>query len=284
MQIKQYNETLGVIIPVHALNSEAEETLLASAIKSVLNQKETLAGQLILVAPEGEVRTKAMTIFGKVSEEHGNGFEQPTPTGVANSGNTCFQAQVNLAVAALKPEITHFVVLELDDLLRPMFVKHATQSIQANPDAAVLLPLVEEVNAEGQLLKYSNEVLWTPSFSENLGILDYEALQGYANFHLTGAVIKKSAFVELGGLKESMELTFNYEFLLRVAQRNLEIVSIPRVIYTHLDAREGSLFKSYTEGRTALTSEEVRFWFDTAHKECVFTEDRKVSYSPTQGE
>lgn len=282
--VKIYNEKLGVIIPVHSLATAAEEELLSAAIQSVFEQKEYLFGELLIVAPT-EVASLAMHIYQTVNKKFEKNHEQTKTKWVKNdSGNTNFQAQVNVGVTHFSPAITNFVVLEFDDTLRSTYATHATSYLEAYPTATVLLPLVEELNAKGELLKYSNEVLWTPNFAENLGVLDYEALKSFANFHLTGAVINKADFLEAGGLKESIELTFNYEFLLRIAQKDKEILSIPKAIYIKLDGRPNSLFQTYTVGRTALTDEEVRFWFDAAQKECFFTEDRKVTYSPVKGE
>ncbi len=271
----EINKQLAVIIPVHKAGDEAELTLLRAAIESTVNQ---VAGQAAILVIPTAPDAYAYAVGATLELKFNNCFP------VINSGDTSFQGQVNFAVSQLPEEITHFTVLEFDDVLRPSYTKHAKTYSEAYPEAAMLLPLVEEVNAEGQLLKYSNEVLWTPNFSEALGVLTYEALQGFANFHLPGAVINKAAFIEAGGLKESMELTFNYEFMLRLAQKDQEIRSIPKAVYVKLDARPGSLFQTYTQGRTALTDEEVRFWFDTAHKECFFPEDRKVAYSPVKGE
>lgn len=269
----EINKQLAVITPILTLTKPEEEALFQTSIKSVFDQKGGLPAYHVVVSPEqvtlSQIKEKPTgydTIFKQVEREKG--------------ADTNFQAQVNAAVAALPKEVTHFVVLEFDDALRPTYTKHAKTYLEAFPDASVLLPLVEEINIKGELQKYSNEVLWTPNFADNLGELDYDALTGFANFHLTGAVINKADFLEAGGLKESMELTFNYEFLLRLTQKNKVVRSIPKVVYTHLDNRPGSLFNEYTNGRTALTDEEVRFWFDTAHKECFFPEDRKVAYSP----
>lgn len=278
----EITKQFAVIIPVHELTSETGNLLIA-ALDSVASQKVAPAAVLIVAATQ-----EIADLIGDPKAEVLNAVKE-NPVGLLvvtreEGANTNFQAQVNAGVAALSDKITHFTVLEFDDVLRPTYTKHAATYLGAFPEASVLLPLVEEVNTEGALLKYSNEVIWTPNFSENLGELDYEALTGFANFHLTGAVINKADFVEAGGLKESMELTFNYEFLLRLTQKGKTVRSIPKAIYIHLDSREGSLFKTYTEGRNALTDEEVRFWFDTAHKECFFPEDRKVAYSPVKGE
>lgn len=275
------NEKHAIIIPVHKLSTTKEFELFQNAVDSVFSQKTLSPKQLVIVTGD-----KESGVLAALTEQVGT-TRLSVPTGVKvdvvtreKGANLNFQAQVNAGVANLFDSIEYFTVLEFDDTLRKNYSLFAEAYTDAYPDASVFLPLVEEVNAEGQLLKYSNEVLWAPSFVEQLGVLDHEALTGFANFHLTGAVIKKADFLEAGGLKESMELTFNYEFLLRVTQLGKEVRSIPKVIYTHLDARPGSLFLEYTNGKKALSSEEVRFWFDTAQKECVFTEDRKIVYSP----
>jgi hypothetical protein len=276
----EINKEFAVIIPVHKLENDTENQLLAEAIKSVLGQ-EVQPGHLLLVTPTAvPAAVTRMTETELFTQATGKRPNELLAQHVINKYEANFQGQVNAAVVALPEEVKYFTILEFDDALRPNYFRHAQKYTQGYPDAAVLLPIVEDVDGAGKFLKYTNEVLWTPNFTDNLGVLDHEALKGYANFHLTGAVIKKSAFHELGGLKESFQLVFNYEFLLRATQKDLLVCSIPKVLYNHVDGREGSLFKTLTEGRGSLIEEEVRFWFDAAHRECFFTEDRKITYQP----
>ena len=44
--------------------------------------------------------------------------------------------------------------------------------------------------------------------------LDNNTLLRYQNFQVSGMIMRKSKFEEIGGLKSSIKLTFNYEFLL----------------------------------------------------------------------
>ena len=52
-------------------------------------------------------------------------------------------------------------------------------------------------------------------FSEEVGYLDNNTLLKYQNFQVSGMIMKVDKFEEIGGMKASMKLTFNYEFLLR---------------------------------------------------------------------
>lgn len=285
------NQKWAIIVPVHKLDSEEDKALLKKALASAKDQETDQPYLLQVIAPLALHDAICLTItdnnrehtdnrrkLGDKAPAYNSGFNNVV---VEATGSTSFQSMVNQAVAGLPEEVKHFTILEFDDTLRPNYAKWATKYAEAFSDTAVFLPLVEDVTPEGGFLKFTNEVLWTPNFSDNLGYLDHEALKGYANFHLTGALIKKDAFLQVGGLKESIELTFNYEFLLRLTQLDLVVTSIPKVLYAHVDGREGSLFKVLTEGRTALTEEEIRFWFDVAHRECLFTEDRKVTFQPS---
>jgi hypothetical protein len=53
---------------------------------------------------------------------------------------------------------------------------------------------------------------------------------------------------------------------------------IPRIGYKHMNLREGSIFWNYKYSSKKLSTEEVKFWLDTAKKEYFFTNDREVKY------
>jgi hypothetical protein len=62
-----------------------------------------------------------------------------------------------------------------------------------------------------------------------------------------------------------------YEFLLRAINNNLKIMTIPKIIYSHLATRENSLFGLYSKN---MSMEERKFWFEQASKEYNFKKDR----------
>jgi hypothetical protein len=91
-------------------------------------------------------------------------------------------------------------------------------------------------------------------------------------------VIRKESFEKYGKFKPSMKLTFVYEFLLRMTYNSVNIMTIPKIGYKHLNLREGSIFWNYKNGSDILTQDEVKFWIESAKKEHFFTTDRQIKY------
>ena len=91
--------------------------------------------------------------------------------------------------------------------------------------------------------------------------------------------MRKSKFEEIGGLKSSIKLTFNYEFLLRATYNDAVVMTIPKVGYKHTNQRVNSLFWDYKFNQDyRLAPEEAKFWVDTAKQEYFFTMDREVVF------
>ncbi len=93
-------------------------------------------------------------------------------------------------------------------------------------------------------------------------------------------IMRKDKFESIGGLKPSIKLTFNYEFLLRATYNDTLIMTIPKVGYKHTNQRVNSLFWDYKfNPDVKLGQEEAKFWIDLSKKEYFFTKDRKLEYS-----
>ena len=93
-------------------------------------------------------------------------------------------------------------------------------------------------------------------------------------------VIKKTTFEDNGGFKPSMNLTFVYEYFLRLTYNSVKIMTIPKIGYKHMNLREGSIFWNYKNGDLKITDDEVSFWIESAKKEHFFTADRGITYEP----
>ena len=110
-------------------------------------------------------------------------------------------------------------------------------------------------------------------------MLDNPTLLRYQNYQLSGALINTENFLDIGGLKPSMKLTFTYEFFLRATYNDLEIMTVPKIGYRHMNMREWSLFWNYkNHPKDRLPAEEAKFWVDLAKKEYFFTEDREIKF------
>ena len=255
---------ITVIIPVHTAKNNTE-TYLKKAVESVANQNTTPKELLVVHSTETEL-TELLTSFdwGKAKDY---------VRLVENDGNTSFQGQINKGVEETTTE--YFTFLECDDELSNIWLESGEEYISHYPEVGVFLPIVFETSPEGQFLSFTNEAVWAKDFSEEMGYIDNNVLQSFANFNFDGMIAKKELFDNFGGLKTNMELTFTYEFLLRMTYNSVPVKVIPKLGYKHTNSREGSLFMDYRERMNPLES---KFWQTQAKKEYFWAEDREITY------
>ena len=191
-----------------------------------------------------------------------------------------FSAQINAAVKECKTK--YFTILEYDDTFTPKWFDNVETYINCNDeyyeDIAVFLPLTEVIDYEEKdkgPIGYINEAVWASSFSDEIGYLDVECLKNYMNFNTTGGVFRTEDFKKVGGLKESMKLSFWYEFLLRAVYNKKRVFVIPKVGYKHLINRPSSLSTTYNN---TMSEKEADWWVELAQKEYFFTNDRNKTY------
>lgn len=257
---------ITVIIPIHQLD-EVTTKLFSNAIKSVEQQK-TLPAELLLVVPKNsEVATY-------VKEYDYNGLKDIL-TIVENDGETDFCSQFNLGVEKAKGDWVS--LLEYDDEYANTWFKNVELYQEAYPNVELFLPIIIDVDESNSFVRFINEAVWANSFSDELGILDNNALLAYQNFSIDGMVIKKSLFSDYGGFKPSIKLTFIYEFLLRMTFKDVRTMVIPKFSYKHVAERKGSLFNGYSQSMDKL---EVNWWLSVAKKEYYFPKDRNITYKP----
>jgi len=255
---------ISVILPVHELNEETK-TLLNNAIQSVIEQ-QVQPDELVIVVPKGsEACAHVKTLdFGAYKS---------SVVIAENDGATDFASQVNFGVTTSKSE--WFSILELDDEYAKIWFKNVINYREKHSDVEMFLPIIVDVDAAGQFIGLTNEAVWAQSFSDELGVLDNNALLAYQNFNIDGIVMKKSVYDSFGGFKSNIKLTFTYEFLLRMTFKSVKVMVIPRFGYKHVNQRPGSLFSSYKE---TLDPTEARWWLAQAKKEYYFAKDREITY------
>lgn len=260
---------ITVIIPVHEYN-EVVKSYLDKAIESIVKQENNISNdnipKLIIVYPsEIEEQIKSHT------------YLNPVITYVKNVGKTDYQSQVNLGVKSVTTD--YFSVLEFDDEYSTTYFKNATKYVESFPSIDVFLTMMIEVNEKNEGIKLTNETVWAQQFvGENgeMGYLNANALKQYTDFKLSGAVIKKSEFENIGGYKSNIKLSFMYEFLLRALNNACKVFSMPKIGYKHLAERENSLFSNYLK---TMSINERKFWFDTATTEANIMTDRIIDMS-----
>jgi GT2 family glycosyltransferase len=258
---------ISVILPIHQLNSETEK-LLKVALKSVENQI-VRPNELIIVVPQDSNAVEKLTQYDF------EGIKDIVKV-LSHDNGSDFQTQVNVGIQSAKSEWVSF--LEFDDEYSNIWFKNVFEYINAYPNVGVFMPIVVDTNKEGNFIGLTNEAVWANSFSDELGILDLNALLTYQNFNIDGIVMKKSLVDDFGGFKTSIKLTFGYEFLLRLAFNDVKIMTIPKFGYKHMNQREDSLFSNY---KLTMDQVESKWWLGQAKKEYYFTKDRKITYEKT---
>ena len=256
---------ITVIIPVHQLQTNTLEYL-KKAINSIVNQK-TKPEEVLIVTANDATLIEALSTFNYES------IKDITRVITNTTDSTSFQSQINFGVENTNTEF--FTFLEVDDELSSIWLDSVSKYITAYPEVGVYLPIVFESDNTGNFLSFTNELAWWQGFTEERGVFDYNRLTSFQNLNFDGMVVRKSDFIEYGGLKSNIKLTFTYEFLLRMAYNSIKVMVVPKLGYKHTNNREGSLFESYNQTIKPL---EARFWSDSAKKEHFFKQDRKITY------
>ncbi len=244
---------LTVIIPIDKMDDE-RKVLFDKALASV--EENT---PIILVGPKDEL--------AKLNDVKGVKFvENDDPN---------LPKQVNVAVAEVKTK--YFSVLEFDDTFTKHWFKNLEERMTANPGLFAYMPIAEvfDYGVDDKVVGYMNEPVWASSFSEILGYFDNESLMNYINVCCSGAAFDKDEFVDLGGLKESMKLSFWYELLLRANYKSKKLYVIPKIGYRHCIGRPGSLMSLYS---ATMPQEEADWWINLAREEQYFKKDRNKQY------
>jgi len=259
--------TITTIIPINEITPKLEEYF-GKALESIKTQK---------ILPDNVciVHTPQVKMF---LDEYDFGDLEVTL--VENEGESQFTSQINVGVNNI--ETDWFSVLEIDDELSNIFIDNFKKYSSKYGDVEIFLPIVVDVNENGDFLNFTNEAVWAMNFSDKMGYLDNGCLLKYQNFQTSGMACKVSAFEDMGGFKPSMKLTFVYEFLLRATYNDKKIMTIPKVGYKHVNMRENSLFWNYRNDESqVIVPDEAKFWIDTAKKEYFFTTDRGIKYEPS---
>ena len=268
---------ISVIIPIHKYDDELS-LLVGKAVESIVKQEDVEElPQMILVYPV-ELDANIIGFRDSMIRKYQNsGVTTNNFILIKNDDVTDYQSQVNLAVKSVTTD--YFSVLEFDDEYGTTYFRNVKKYIINYPEIDVFLTMMIEVNEKDEGIKLTNETVWAQQFvGENgeMGYLNANALKQYTDFKLSGGVIKKTEFENLGGYKSNIKLTFMYEFLLRALNNASKIFSIPKIGYKHFATRENSLFSGYLKN---MPIDERKFWFETATKESNFMNDRTIDLS-----
>lgn len=260
------NLSLSIILPVKSALAKDFDEYFDKSIKAI-HQNDTKPLELVIVHTEEEQLCKFLESYD---------FGELKVKKIKHKGNANFSDQINLGIKKSSGEWISFY--EFDDEFSKIWFKNVKQYIEHYPDVQVFLPIVVDIDEKGVFAGFTNEATFAANFTQEIGYLTNETLLNYQNFQTSGAVFKKKILEDFGGFKPSVKLTFSYEFLLRLTYNSVNIMTIPKIGYKHMNLREGSIFWNYKYGEDKMTEDEVRFWIQTAKKEYFFTDDRTIKY------
>lgn len=257
-------KNITIILPLHKINEDYSQ-MLENAISSVEPFHEDV--KLLIVCPS--------SVKNQLEK---NGLSQKLEIKLlSNPSSTDFCTQVNLGIKECDTE--WFSILEVDDEYKPIWLKSMMEYKNEYKDVDVFLPVVKDINVEGNFLTFTNESTWAYGFTEKQGFLDNEVLLEYQNYQTSGGLFKTQTIKDNGSFKENFKLTFIYELLLRLTHNTVKIMTVPRIGYQHVNFREDSLFWKYKNDETIKLSEnEVKFWLEAAKKEFFFKNNREINY------
>lgn len=194
-----------------------------------------------------------------------------------STSKTDFCSQVNMGIDECDTE--WFSILEIDDEYKKIWLSSMNEYINSFKDVDVFFPVVKDINVDGKFLNFSNESVWAYGFADRQGYLDNSLLLEYQNFQTSGGLYRTKVIKDKGKFKDNIKLTFSYELLLRLTYNGVNIMSVPRIGYQHVNLRENSLFWKYkNDENDALSEKEAEFWLETAKKEYFFKNKRDIEY------
>ena len=261
---------VSVILPINSSKQRDFDILFDRAVKSLQIQLTDI-NELVIVHTDED---------GLKSKLEGYDYSGITVNFIENKSDFDFSSQVNLGVKNAKSKWVS--ILEFDDEYSSIWFKNVNRFVKAYPEVDAFLPLVVDTDEKGMFVGFTNEATFAASLNSEIGYLTNDVLMAYQNFQSSGMVIKKDTYLENGGFKSSMRLTFVYEFLLRLTYNSVNIMTIPRIGYKHMNLREGSIFWNYKNGNEKISDKEVSFWIESAKKEHFFTSDRNIKFEPEQ--
>jgi hypothetical protein len=257
-----------IIIPVHEYN-DTVDALLRKALESVSDcRKEFKDGHLpvVIVAPRklDDVLTHS-DIYQFI----------PETKIIWNEGNTDFCSMINFGVDNISTD--YFSILEYDDTYRKKWFKLANDYFYGNESISIFLPL-NAIHTGNKNWQFGNEFGLSNAFitddvddKDDVGIINFKRIEKCSVFNLTGAIFNRNDFIKVGKYKPSIKVAFNYELLLRLTNKGLKCMVVPKEGYVHEVGREGSLTDTYNK---TLSDEEINKWFELAFREYVYDTDR----------
>jgi len=258
--------TISVVLPLKTRTAYDFESFFDKSIESLKNQKDEFDELVIVHCDESQLESYLNEFdFGGINVKFEKWTEEPN-----------YAKQVNRGVEVSSSDWVS--LLEFDDEYSKIWFRNSKKYMDIYKDVDAFLPIVVDVDDKSVFAGFTNEATFAANITNEIGILSNEILQNFQNFQISGMIISKERFLSVGGLKSNIKLTFGYEFFLRLTHNSSRIMTIPKIGYKHMNLRLGSLFWNYKNSDDRLSADEVKFWIDSAKKECFYNVEREINY------
>ena len=197
-----------------------------------------------------------------------------------------------------------FSIVEYDDVTDGLLFERGMKFSEEKDDVDGFMPITREI-ANGTFVGFFNEAPWSEGMAEVAGYADLQLLLKFSCLNITGAMFKTESLKEYSEedektgeskpMKESMKISYAYEFFLRMVYEDLKFYTIQRVGYERrIDSGRMEIndfsckiprnLSEIPADKGGVPVEEIRWWIDLAKKEYFFQEDRKLEYKPDNKE
>lgn len=191
-----------------------------------------------------------------------------------------------------------FSIVECEDILDVNWFENFRKFSEKKTEYHGFLPLTRQVS-NGGFVGFFNEACWSEGLGvEVAGVFDLQLLMRFNCMNLTGAILKTNSIKEYSEekdglfkpMKESIKISFMYEFFLRMVYNDLKFYTIPRLGYEHridtsfkkVDPFSSKIPRDITSKAVeegGMAGEEFAWWSDLAKKEYFFDPDRNIQYA-----
>ena len=254
-------KNLTVIIP---LLEGYDRTSLLKATRSIKEQTN-IPSTIILTMSKSVDEEENYTL--SIKEVFEEGQIEVVKAIYRESDNPTTADLINYAVSTV--ETKYFMVMEHDEgLTGKTWFETVERYISKGVDYSVYLPLTKVIDAKSRFNNYLNEQWFALGFTEEeLGVVSEDGLKNLYEMNITGGIIDKEAFMEVGKLKTNIRYFFWYEFASRMCFNKKGIYVIPKALYT-------IPMKNF-EG---ISKEEYVFYYEAAQQEYFFKNQRELTF------
>jgi glycosyltransferase involved in cell wall biosynthesis len=134
--------------------------------------------------------------------------------------------------AAIAESVGEYVtLLDSDDVWLPRYLEVMEETLHANPQAAVAFTDAWVLNDDiKKIARRTAMSAWSPSTDPSEPAAFLRALLEHGNFVYASATVRRSVLVDVGGFREALPASVDYELWLRIAASGHRFIRCPEIL------------------------------------------------------